>query len=105
MGYAERIVSALIALACIVMLVRLAIGPRRQQRFDRVVREAWARTTKIFTRLYRRQASKKEAEKATQEILQRLRQPVERSGNVITPQAFKRPGASGSSADRQDDLH
>lgn len=104
MGYAERIVAALIAVACIVMLLRLAIGPRRQQKLDRAAREAWSRTHKLFTRLYRRQATKKEAEKATQEILQRLRQPIERSGNVITPQAFKRPGAPGS-ADRQDDLH
>lgn len=104
MGYAERIVAALIALACIVMLLRLAMGSRRQQKLDRAVRDAWLRTQKMFTRLYRRQATKKEAEKATQEILQRLRQPVERSGNVITPQAFKRPGAQGS-ADRQDDLH
>ena len=54
MGYAERIVSALIAVACIVMLVRLAMGPARQQRVDRAVRDAWARTTKAFTRLYRR---------------------------------------------------
>lgn len=104
MGYAERIVSALIAVACIVMLVRLAIGRNRQQKLDRAVRQAWARVSNMFLRLYRRQATKKEAEKATQEILQRLRQPVERSGNVITPQAFKRPGAADS-ADRRDDLH
>lgn len=101
MGYAERIVAALIAAVCIVMLLRLAVGSRRQQKFDRAVRDAWLRTQKTFTRLYRRQATKKEAEKATQEILQRLRQPVERSGNVITPKAFKRPGAQ----DRSDDLH
>jgi hypothetical protein len=101
MGYAERTVSALIAVACIVMLVRLAMGAHRQQKLDRTIRDAWASVQKTFTRLYRRQATKKQAEKATQEILQRMRQPVERSGNVITPKAFKRPG----SADRQDDLH
>lgn len=63
MGYAERIVAALIAVACIVMLLRLAVGPRRQQKLDRAAREAWSRTHKLFTRLYRRQATKKEAER------------------------------------------
>ena len=90
MGMAEKLVSWLIAAACIVMLLRLAMGARRQQKFDRAARGAWYAIKGQVQRLYRRQATKKQAEKATQEILQRMRHQVDRKGNVITPKSFRR---------------
>ncbi len=93
---AEKIVAALVAVACLVMVVRLALGERRRAQLDRVFSESGRK----LVRLYRRQATRKEARKATQEILQRLRQPVERQGNVITPEAFKRRDTSGGRAGR-----
>lgn len=93
---AEKIVAALVAVACLVMVVRLALGERRRARLDQVVAESWRK----LVRLYRRQATRKEARKATEEILQRLRQPVERQGNVITPEAFKRRGGHSGGAGR-----
>ena len=91
MGFAEKTVAGLIAIACIVMLLRLAIGPDRTRRLDAAVQRRWQTAKRRAARMYRRQATKKEAQKATQGILQRLRQPVERQGNVISPRAFKRP--------------
>lgn len=100
MGFAEKTVAWLTAIACIVMLLRLAMGANKQQKLDRAVLSFWQTAKRRVTRLYRRQATKKEAQKATQEILQRLRQPVERRGNVISPKAFKR---TDGQADRQQD--
>lgn len=104
MDFAEKAVAVLVAVACIVMLLRLAVGAKRRQRFDRAWRVWWQSTRKHAVRLYRRQTTRKEAEKATQEILQRLRRPVERRGNVISPKAFKRPGERpDGQADRHND--
>lgn len=99
----ERIVSGLIGLACVVMLARLALGDARRAKWDRWFLLAWHGLRHRVTKLYRRQATRKEAEKATQEVLQRLmRQAVERDGNVITPKAFKRTGESKDRPGQQD---
>lgn len=91
MGFAEKTVAWLIAIACIAMLLRMALGAQRRQKLDRMVLDFWQTAKRRTARMYRRQATKKEARKATQEILQRMRRPVERHGNVISPKAFKRP--------------
>lgn len=100
MGFAEKTVAWLVAITCIVMLLRLAVGARRTQKLDRAVVIFWQNARRRMARIYRRQATKKEAQKATQEILRRMRQPVERQGNVITPKAFKR---TDKQPDRNDD--
>lgn len=101
----ERIVSGLIGVACLVMLARLALGASARDRMDRWLRQTWTSWQSRAVRLYRRQATRKEAEKATQEVLQRLmrQQQVEREGNVLTPKAFKRPDASGQTSSRSTD--
>lgn len=99
----EKIVAALVAVACLVMVLRLALGERRRARLDQAVSgfwAAWVAWSRKLVRLYRRETTRKEARKATQEVLQRMRQPVERQGNVITPDAFKRRGPSGGSSGR-----
>ncbi len=54
--------------------------------------------------MYRKQVSRKEAERATQEVLQRLmRQQVERDGNVITPKAFKKADSANKPSSRSTD--
>lgn len=101
---AERIVSGLIGLACLLMLVRLALGANTRGRLDRWFIGGWNALSTKFSRMYRRQVSRKEAEKATQEVLQRLmRQQVEREGNVITPKAFKRPDSNDQRTSRSDE--
>lgn len=100
MGFAEKTVAWLIAIACIAMLLRMALGAKRRQKLDSTALSFWQTVKRRSARMYRRQATKKEARKATQEILQRMRQPVERHGNVISPKAFKR---SDKQPDRNDD--
>lgn len=89
----EKIVAALTALACVVMLLRLALGARRTASFDRAARNLWEQARRTATRFVRRLKHRKQARKATQEVLQRMRKAAERDGNVITPHAFKKPGS------------
>ena len=86
--------AALVAVACLLMVLRLALGEAAVRGWIGPCPACglpghWARK---LVRLYRRETTRKEARKATQEVLQRMRQPVERQGNVITPDAFKRRG-------------
>ncbi|MDE2000378.1 MAG: hypothetical protein KGI52_15790 [Burkholderiales bacterium] len=99
----EKIVAALTALACLVMLLRLALGARRTASFDRAVLGLWEQVRRSVMRWIRRIKHGKQARKATQEVLQRVRKAAERDGNVITPHAFKKPGASQQSSRQSDD--
>lgn len=43
MAWGEAIVAGLVLAVCLVMLVRLALGPLRRERFDRALANAWQR--------------------------------------------------------------
>ena len=91
---AERIVAALMGLICLVFLVRLALGPARQQRFDATLRRLWQAITTLAQRLRRwpgtvrqKKAHQAHAAKVAQDAIDRARRGVERDGNVIRPKA------------------
>ncbi|HET8871782.1 MAG TPA: hypothetical protein VFM48_15150 [Aquabacterium sp.] len=104
MGSGEKIVALVVALACIVMLIRLALGSRRTASFDRALRNGWSSVQRRASRTWLHIWHRKKAKQATEEVLQRLRRPpAERNGNVISPHAFKKPNESQRRSQRSDD--
>jgi hypothetical protein len=92
----ERFLAGVIVLVCAALLVRLALPPARQQRFDAALRRGWLGTQARFrdlrqwrTRHHQKQRIKAHAEKTAHDAIERARRGVERDGNVIRPKAFK----------------
>lgn len=93
----ERWLAGLVALVCVVFLVRLVVGERRRVHLDdwwfrvtnRLARRigfAWTYVTSWKSRRLAKQAAAEEANA----LIERARQSrVERRGNVYTPQSFK----------------
>jgi ABC-type nickel/cobalt efflux system permease component RcnA len=93
----ERWLAGLVALVCVVFLVRLVVGERRRVRLDdwwfrvtnRLARRISFAWTYVTTWKARRQAKQAATEEANA-LIERARQSrVERRGNVYTPQSFK----------------
>lgn len=99
----DRIVAGLTALVCLVFLVRLALGPARQQRFDAVWRRLGHRIRHLAHQVRhwgahrrQRQQVRDKAAKTAQEAIDRARRgAVQRDGNVIRPSAFKSKDEEG----------
>lgn len=95
MAHPERWVAALMALACIFMLIRLVLGRQRRDSLDSAVlratqasRDAGMRLKALITH---RQA-RRDAEKVATEAIDRARQrSFEKDGNILRPKAFQKP--------------
>lgn len=89
----ERVIALLVALACLVLLGRLALGPSRRARLDRAVRQRWQAWRWHLRGWTTSRAARQEAERAAREAIERARrvQAIEREGNVLKPDAFKGP--------------
>lgn len=91
---AEKVIALVVAAVCAVFLFRLALNPRRRAAFDRRAWAAWAvlrRGAQGLMRWPRRWRARHQAKQAAHDVIERLRQPVDRQGNVYTPKSFKRP--------------
>ena len=87
---ADKFLAALVVAACVVMLLRLALGARRRRRFD-AVWHAFAEALRTLPRrLARRRASRRQVEQAADAAIRRA-QGVDRDGNVYTPESLRRP--------------
>lgn len=88
----DKWLSALIVLACAVMLLRLAVGPRRRARLDAWVRVLPARVRARWHVLRRGRRARRDAERLAEEAIARARRNrVDKEGNVLRPDAFKDP--------------
>jgi hypothetical protein len=87
----EALLAAAALAACVVLLVRLALGDRRRYRFDASARRAWQRSRATTLRLYRWRATRREAAQAAEEAIHRARHGVQRDGNVYRPKSFREP--------------
>lgn len=105
----ERWLAGLVALVCVVFLVRLVVGERRRAHLDdwwfrvtnRLARRIGRAWTSARTWKARRQARQAAAEE-TQALIDRVRQSrVERRGNVYTPQSFKQRRERGQASSDQ----
>lgn len=75
--------GALLAV-CVVMLLRLCLGPRLRPGFDQAARSAWRAPMMLVHRV--------RAARGAAEAIRRAKSPGEWDGNVYTPKSFnKRP--------------
>ena len=91
MGGPEKILAGLVLALCLVLLVRLSLGPARRWRFDRALRRAAEGLRSRATRLLRWRSSSRAAARAADEAIRRARGGVRREGNVYRPREFRRP--------------
>ena len=86
----EKIFAAAMVVVCVLLLLRMLLGPRRRIRVDASLRrngEAWQRRV---IRIIGWPAAELRARRETKEAIRRARRSaLERDGNVITPKAFK----------------
>ena len=86
----EKVFAALVVAVCAVMLLRLALGPARQQRFDRFFVRAWNTLRAWAIALWRWPRSRKAAQQLADDAIRRAREG-RWEGNVYTPEQFKKP--------------
>lgn len=91
MGGARAFFAALTLAVCVVLLVRLCVGPARRWRFDQAVQRTVQAAASRGKRLLRRRASSKAAARVADEAIRRARGGVDREGNVYRPREFRRP--------------
>jgi len=86
----EKIFAAAMVVVCVLLLLRMLLGPRRRSRVDASLRrngEAWQRRV---VRVIGWPAAELRARRETKEAIRRARRSaIERDGNVLTPKAFK----------------
>jgi hypothetical protein len=90
----ERVLAGLIAVACVLLLVRLLLGARHRQRVDQTLWRWWRNTRRAALALWHWRDSRKAAAHAKQvakQAIERARHRVDKKGNVYTPEAFKEP--------------
>lgn len=86
----ERILAGLVVAICAVMLLRLALGPARQQRFDRFFMRLWNALRAWATALWRWPRSRRQARQLADDAIRRASEGSW-DGNVYTPDQFKKP--------------
>jgi hypothetical protein len=90
MNVVEKIFAAGMVIACVLLLARMLLWPRRRARVDASLRrngELWRRRVRRFIAW---PAAELRARRETREAIRRARRSaIERDGNVISPKAFK----------------
>ena len=93
----EPIVAGVVLGLCLLMLLRILLPARQRQRIDAVWQRAWHAGRQRLRRGGRDRAQRQQAAQAAQaaeqaeELIRRARRAAQRDGNVIRPDAFKRP--------------
>ena len=104
----EKLLAALVLIVCLVMLGRMLLPPRRQQRFDAALREWRDRLRNLARRRPgQRHASRQDAARTAEEAIRKARRTASRrpnghagdkdepegewDGNVFRPKSFKPP--------------
>jgi hypothetical protein len=86
----EKLLAALVLIVCLVMLGRMLLSARAQQRFDTALREWRDRLRSLFQRRPgQRRASRQDAARTAEEAILKARRT-----------ASRRPNGHGSSADK-----
>jgi hypothetical protein len=101
---AEMLFAAIGLAACVALLGRMAIGPRRRDKVDASVRRLW-RAVKLGVRsAWRRREVRDDATREAREVIDRARRGkprVDREGNVYRPRSFNDSGSKDAPDGRQ----
>src|SRR5215217_3038219 len=90
MNIVEQIFAAVIVVACVLLLARMVLRPRRRARVDASVRKRAALWQRRIQRAILWPAAELRARRETKEAIKRARRSAfERDGNVVSPKAFK----------------
>jgi hypothetical protein len=90
MNVVEKIFAAAIVVACVLLLARMVLRPRRRARVDASLRKKAALWQRRIQRAILWPAAELRARRETKEAIRRARRSAsEREGNVISPKAFK----------------
>ena len=95
----EKVFAAVVLVACLVGLLRMALQPRQQQRLDGALRGAWQRLRSIGKPRPPRAPTADDAARAAQEAIRRARDG-HWEGNVYKPRSFRRPKKQGTEPPR-----
>lgn len=87
----DKLPAALTLAVCIVLLVRMMLGPALRRRIDRVGASAWNGLRARALYLWHWRESRRRAEREAEQAIQRARRRLEREGNVYRPDAFQEP--------------
>jgi len=90
MNVVEKIFAAAIVVACVLLLARMFLRPRRRARVDATLRKKAQLWQQRMHRAVLWPAAELRARRETKEAIRRARRSaIERDGNVISPKAFK----------------
>lgn len=89
----ESILAGLVLAVCVVLAVRLLLGPRQQRRFDAWMRQSWIDLRVGVHRLWHWRSARREARRTAEEAIKRAaRKPNGHwDGNVHHGESFKGP--------------
>lgn len=88
----DNVLPFTIAVACLLMLGRLFLGPRLRARLDNAASRRWNSLKRHAVALYRRRSVRQEAARAAEEAIRKARAGSGQwEGNVYKPDTFKRP--------------
>jgi hypothetical protein len=86
----EKIVPAIIVVACLIALGRLVLGERRRYRLDRAIGR-WSRSVRSrIEGLFTWNADRRRARRAAEEAIRRAKGDGEWDGNVYRPKSFRK---------------
>lgn len=88
----EKFLAATIVVACVVLLLRVLLGPRRSGRLAASLRRRAARLQERYGRWVGLPSAQARAEREAHQAISRAREraAADRDGNVIRPKSFKR---------------
>ncbi len=90
MNVIEKIFAAGMVVACVLVLARMLLRPRRRARVDASLLRNGALWQRRARRFFSWPAAQWRARRATKEAIRRARRSaIEREGNVLSPKAFK----------------
>jgi hypothetical protein len=82
--------AGLMLLACVFLMVRLALPQRRRQRFDATVRRLGNTLRRGPRNWFRRREMREQASRAANDAIRRARDG-QWDGNVYRPKSFRKP--------------
>jgi hypothetical protein len=87
----EKVFAGIALVVCAVLLLRMALPHRQQQRLDAACRYSLLRARALARRMRYWRSHRQTAEREALEAIRRARRKVQRDGNVIRPDSFKGP--------------
>jgi hypothetical protein len=90
MNVVEKIFAAGMVVACVLLLARMLLKPRRRARVDASLRRNGERWHQRIVRAVSWPAAELRSRRVAKEAIRRARRSaIERDGNVLSPKAFK----------------